>query len=456
MLALIKKVEEKLEELNSIASVKPLRGRQGPPGKDFDIDEHRETLKSFAKEASIKFEDFTAEQIESLRGPKGEDGRPGKDGQDGKSFSLEENREYFEVLAEKFAIRFEDFTAEQIEKLRGPKGEDGKDFNWADSRDKIYDFCKSLIEESREELKLKFEDLSDEEVLKLKGPKGDSGRPGRDGKDFIFEEHIEFFKSLKLTFSDLTEEEKDRLKLKFSDLTEAERDSLCVKFSSLTEDQKLLLRGPRGQKGKKGDQGEPGLKGDKGDKGEKGERGLPGIGLPGVMGRPGIDGLDGQDAPIITDIKVEQNKDEIFFVFEFSDGSEIATDPIKLPRPNSYVAVGGVSLSGGGSGGGSSLTESGTWLSPNVVSDSDEFTINTDDWLRVFLVSDSGAATISITDGEPLQKIHLVGTSDVNTVEVAGSNLKMSGPIVLREGSEITLKWITGLDKWLEEGRNEI
>lgn len=254
LLALIKKVEEKLEELNDLSTVKPMRGRQGPPGKDFDIDEHKETLRAWAKEFAIKFEDFTSEQIESLKGPKGSDGRDGRD--------------------------------------------------------------------------------------------------GRDGKDFVLEEHLEYFNTLKLKFTDLTEEEVNKLKLQFSHLTEEEKDSLKLKFSDLSEEDKVLLRGPRGQRGKTGEQGDS-IQGPRGEKGEKGDsvRGAPGPrGVNGRDGRDGKDGTDGADAPYVTSIGVEQNKDEVEFVFEFSDGSEIKTDPVKLPRPNSYVAGGGrISSSSGGS-----------------------------------------------------------------------------------------------------------
>jgi hypothetical protein len=53
------------------------------------------------------YSDFTIEQLEALKGEKGEAGTPGAKGEDGKSFT------------------YDDFTQEQLESLRGPKGEQG-------------------------------------------------------------------------------------------------------------------------------------------------------------------------------------------------------------------------------------------------------------------------------------------------------------------------------------------
>ena len=62
-------------------------GEKGEPGKDF------------------KYEDFTEEQLEALRGPQGE---PGRDGVNGKDF------------------KYEDFTPEQLALLKGEQGEKGE------------------------------------------------------------------------------------------------------------------------------------------------------------------------------------------------------------------------------------------------------------------------------------------------------------------------------------------
>ncbi len=57
----------------------------------------------------------------------------------------------------------------------------------------------------------------------------------------------------KMTFSDLTAEEKNELKLKFSDLTDAEKATLKLTFADLTEEEKESLRGEPGDKGDPGD-----------------------------------------------------------------------------------------------------------------------------------------------------------------------------------------------------------
>lgn len=108
----------------------------------------------------------------------------------------------------------------------------------------------------------------------------------------------------------------------------------------------------------------------------------------------------------------------------------------------------------GSGGGGTSLVEEGSWSSPNIVSSS--VGISSGLYLRHFLKSNSGAATGTMPSGVSLQRVELVGTSDTDTLELTGSNLMLSGPMVLKLGSRITLDWITGLEKWVEESRNEM
>ncbi|MCI8575632.1 MAG: collagen-like protein [Bacilli bacterium] len=73
-----------------------LRGERGPAGPQGP------------KGEPFKYEDFTKEQLTSLKGPQGEPGPAGKDGEKGEPF------------------RYEDFTDEQLEKLKGPQGIPGK------------------------------------------------------------------------------------------------------------------------------------------------------------------------------------------------------------------------------------------------------------------------------------------------------------------------------------------
>lgn len=86
-----------------------LLSKQGKDGKD-GLD--GAAANKGDKGDPFKYEDFTPEQLEALRGPKGEDGttvNKGDKGDKGDPF------------------KYEDFTPEQLEVLRGPKGEDGAD-----------------------------------------------------------------------------------------------------------------------------------------------------------------------------------------------------------------------------------------------------------------------------------------------------------------------------------------
>ena len=474
---LIEKLESRLKDIPDTASLRGLRGFQGhkgddgKDGKDFSLEENKKYFEELAKSFALKFEDLSPDQINSLKGPRGDDGKDGKD------FSLEENKKYFEELAYIFALKFENLSSDQINSLKGPKGDSGKDFNFDESKDKIKDFCKEIIASCSEELKLKFSDLTEDQISSLRGPRG---REGKDGKDFNFDEHKEFFDGLKLKFSELTEDDISKLKLKFSDLTEDQRASLKLKFSDLTEEEISSLRGPRGQRGRQGDDG-------KGFELEehksyfeelaskfslkfsdltpeqisklRGARGSPGVAgkyVAGRDGRDGLDGLNGLDAPFITDIKLEQTKDEIEFVFEFSDGSFIKTDSIKLPHSNStYVAYGGGG--GGGSGGGSSAVDVGSWADPTLINEVDGIVVPADSIINYYLKSSTGEILSTMTDGAADQIIEFIGTSDTDTVEIADdTNIKLSGPMVLKAYSMLKVKWVDGANKWVEVSRNEI
>lgn len=74
---------------------------------------------------------LTPEQIEKLKGPKGEQGLPGPKGE---------------------PFRYSDFTQEQLNALKGPKGDKGEPF--------------------------KYSDFTAEQLLALRGPKGDPGSGG--------------------------------------------------------------------------------------------------------------------------------------------------------------------------------------------------------------------------------------------------------------------------------------
>lgn len=346
---LTKMVEDKVSQLHLSHGQRGPRGQQGPRGEDgksFIFSEHEETIKSWAKEYALKFNDLSTEEIEKIRGPRGRDGR---------DFNFSEHEETIKSWAKEYALKFDDLTAEQISLLRGPRGRDGedgsdgKDFQFEEHRERIFGLVKESVGEIRESLRLKLSDLNADEINELRGPRGRDGRDGRDGSDFNFDEHRDYFESLRLKFSDLTDNEKDSLKLHFSMLTEEEKSSLKLKFSDLTEDERALIRGPRGPRGQRGSQG---IEGKTGSIGPRGPQGLPGPrGVAGVAGLRGIDGSngrDGKDAPTIVAIDIEQIGDEIIFIFEFSDGSVIRSDRMELPTPvNVY--------NGGISGGKSSM-----------------------------------------------------------------------------------------------------
>src|SRR5690606_36754164 len=142
----------------------------------------------------------------------------GRDGKDGKDFVLDEHAESLRSWAKEFALKFEDLTVEQIGLLRGPQGKDGRDgrdFDFASHSADIESLIRQAITDASENLKLKFADLSADDIEQLRGPRGRDGRNGNDGKNFDFEEHRAFFEGLKPKFSDFTAEEVEQLRLKF-------------------------------------------------------------------------------------------------------------------------------------------------------------------------------------------------------------------------------------------------
>lgn len=283
-------------------------------------------------------------------GPRGFRGPSGLDGKDGKDFIFKDHEEEIKTWLKELSLKFEDLTPEQIKSLKGRDGRDGKDFVFEVHRVDIEKLVSEVVAASSDSLKLKFSDLSADDIALLRGPKGRPGRDGKDGKDFVFDEHLDFFKNLKPKFSDLTEEEKLSLTLKFSHLTPEERDGLKLKFSDLSQEELLEIRGPRGQRGKPGRDGLNGKDG-------LSIRGLPGAtgprGLQGPPGAYGADGRDGQDAPYVVGIDVSQKRDSFSLIFEFSDGTSLESPSIDLPAniKETYIVGSAIGSGGGGSGG---------------------------------------------------------------------------------------------------------
>ena len=351
-------VDEAVSKLVITQGEKGPRGLRGKDGNDFNLLDHADVIRSFVIE-NIPEIKLTEEQILSLKGERGEKGKDGKNGLDFDFVSHQDQidsiiKNHIDELAPSFKLKFSDLSNEEKLELKGDKGEDGKDgkdFLLEEAKETIEKEVSKTVENFLPNLKLKFEDLTQEEQEKIRGPRGQRGKPGR---DFSLEESKEVIES---AVADSVMALAPDLKLKFDDLTDSEKDSLKLKFSELTDDERHSLKGARGQRGKQGIQGEKGTTGDIGPIGPTGKIGPMGpMGIPGVqgvMGPRGKDGVDGKDAPIITDVKVDQDfkTKDFSLIFEMSDGSEVESDKIELPKGDTvFYYPTGVS-SGGGSGG---------------------------------------------------------------------------------------------------------
>ena len=386
---------ELTEEMKiSLKGDKGERGRDGKDGNHFNLSDHEHEILSLLEKTPIKLSDEILASLKGEQGPqgeKGEQGLDGRDGRDGKSFNFEDARQeiseiilsHVSSLKDTLKLRFSDLTDEEKESLQGPRGERGKDFNFEESAESIRKILTSYLESIEKDLKLKFDDLTEDDKFSLRGPRGQRGKQGR---DFEFSEHQEAINGLLQSYVDVL---KPQLKLTFKDLSSEDKKELTLKFEHLTEEEKFSLKGPRGQRGKKGDQGEQGvagskwfegkgkptfkgasndfyldvasldlyffgnsgwekranLRGARGEIGPKGERGARG-----AIGPSGLRGRDGQDAPTIQKVDVRQVDERVYLIFTLSDGSEIESDYFELPGPtviqNTYMVASG----GGGSG----------------------------------------------------------------------------------------------------------
>jgi hypothetical protein len=340
-------------------SLRGERGERGRDGKDFSWEENKSDIQDLINSAVPKFEDFTEEQKEAIRGERGERGKDGKngvdgkDGADGKDFNFEEHKNAIDILIQNHSLKFEDFTEEQIESLRGPSGKDGRSFNFEVHRESIREEIVSYLNQIRSDLKLNFSDLTEEEKFSLRGARGQKGKAG---KDFNFEESQQKISSI---LHEYLEQMAPRLKLKFSDLMDSEKSQLKLKFDDLTDEEKYQLRGPRGQKGKQGERGEdgkegkPGEDGQTGPRGKQGVRGVPGpVGARGFQGERGLPGEDGKDAPVVEEIRIDKRGENLSFEFEFNDGTTLKTNEVKLPKREVIHSYGFSGGGGSGSGGG--------------------------------------------------------------------------------------------------------
>lgn len=328
VLALISKMVEERLELFVAQELPTIKGKDGKDGKSFVFAEHEETIKSWAKEFALKFEDLSPSQMELLRGPQGFEGLPGPKGEDGKSFVFAEHeKEITDIISnavsavrDDLKLRFEDLSEDEKAELRGPRGQrgkPGKDFDFEESKDKISNEIYSHLQKLQPDLKLRFQDLTEEDK-----------------------------EELKLRFDHLTEEEKAGLKLRFEHLTDEEKESFKLKFEHLTEEDRQMLRGPRGQRGRAGRDGIDG----KSIRGPIGPQGMQG-----PRGPQGPPGEDGKDAPVISNISLTKEGSDIFFSFDFDTGFSIITNRVKIPSTTNIGYVGVFGGGGGGSGPGGTI-----------------------------------------------------------------------------------------------------
>lgn len=135
-----------IDGLNGEQGLQGIQGIQGPPGPP-------------GKDGKpFTYDMFTQEQLESLKGPKGNPGQKGPPGTKGEPGALGERGADGErglqgppgPKGEPF--KFTDFTQEQLNALKGPKGDKGEPF--------------------------KYSDFTAEQLLALRGPKGDPGSGG--------------------------------------------------------------------------------------------------------------------------------------------------------------------------------------------------------------------------------------------------------------------------------------
>ena len=231
-----------------------LESLKGPKGDPFTYDdftpEELESLKG-PKGDPFTYDDFTAEQLELLRGPKGPKGDPFTyndftpeqlaqlKGPKGDSFTYDDfTPEQLESLkgSKGDPFTYSDFTAEQLEQLKGPKGPKGDSFTYED-----------FTPEQLEQLKgpkgdpFTYNDFTEAQLESLKGPKGDKG-DAFTYEDFTAEQ-LALLKGPKgdaFTYEDFTPEQLALLKGDKGD---------AFTYNDFTPEQLALLKGPKGDKG---------------------------------------------------------------------------------------------------------------------------------------------------------------------------------------------------------------
>lgn len=160
------------------------QGEKGETGRALKFEDLTEEQKAQLKgqDGTMTFEDLTPAQKASLKGDKGEPGiagTPGRDGVDGKDgYTPIKGVDYFDGKdgakgdpgpagkdgANGEPFRYEDFTEEQLAKLKGPKGDKGEPGKDGYTPKKGVDYFDGKDGQKGE--------------TGEKGPKGDKGEPG--------------------------------------------------------------------------------------------------------------------------------------------------------------------------------------------------------------------------------------------------------------------------------------
>ena len=211
--------------VNGAKGEQGLQGPPGPPGRDGTKGEQGIPGPPGPKGEPFKYSDFTAEQLALLKGPKGDKGEPGPPGtganvdlsayatkQEADNLYLKkvDIRNYLTMLGDvRYAYKTEltsyllktdaetkyskkteldnyvkkseinqytssvQLTPEQIEKLKGPKGEP---FRYSDFTQEQLNALKGPKGDRGEPFK--YSDFTAEQLLALRGPKGDPGSGG--------------------------------------------------------------------------------------------------------------------------------------------------------------------------------------------------------------------------------------------------------------------------------------
>lgn len=222
-------VDEAIAEIQLTPGPQGPKGEDGRDGKDFTYD------------------DFTEEQLESLRGPAGPKGEAGTNGKD---------------------FTYDDFTTDQLESLRGPQGPKGET-GAAGSDGKAFTY----------------DDFTEEQLEALRGPMGPQGPAGEPVDTSMFydkDEIDEMIANVSAGDIDLT------------GYATEEYVSSAIQKIELTPGP----QGPRGERGEAGPAGEKGERGEAGPQGERGEAGPAGErGERGEMGPQGLQGVAGPAGP---------------------------------------------------------------------------------------------------------------------------------------------------------------